>query len=420
MKLRDLSLPLLLAIGFSLSDPCAPSSREEADQPKPEDPVYEVKTIYPRFEESPRYVGAVGTFFASDRLSLAAEFDGNVEKVYVGEGDTVNVGDPLCLFKSENLNAEIEKKQAELKEAEAQLELDRRNFELRTGEPAPPPLAEPLEEPEPVFVDEEMPEKPVPPRPENQPLGRPPSQAVDLEAKIELDEATVERLAKELDSLEEKLKKLTVGASIAGVIVKKQITEGDIVRAGNSLFEIVTIDPITFTFGIPQEVASYVDKMTLVTASPLSAPDMTLTGTIFYISPEINPTTKTLEVKAHLPNDKGLIKEGQQGKALVATRKVEKILMVQREALVTEGDKNYVYVVFGNKAHKTPVEIRAELGQGNEVGVDADIRIDDVLVIFGAQNLKDKSFVKVVSEPPPEPALNTITKQPVGNSATAP
>lgn len=424
MKLRDLSLPILLAITFSLSDPCVPSGNKGPDQPGPEDTVHEVKTIYPRFEESPRYVAGTGTFSASDRLDVKAEFDGNIEKVYVGEGDTAAQGDPLCLFKGEKLNAEIEKKQAELKEAEARLELDRRNFELGGGEavpggggePAFPPSAEP-EETESAFLDEETPEKPPPPKPENQIAPQEPSQPVDLEAKIRLDEATVERLSGELDQLEEQLKKLTVNAPIAGVVNKRKVTEGDIVTAGSSLFDIVTVNPITISFGIPQEAASYVDKLTVVKAAPLSAPDMTLEGTIFYISPEIDPASKTMQVKAHLPNEKGLIKEGQQGKVLVATRKIEKILMVPREAVVVEEDKNYVYVVFGGKAHKTAVAIREEAGREKEVGIDADIRIDDSIIVAGQKNLKDESFVKAVELPAPEPALNPIKTGQQKNSA---
>ena len=434
MKLRDFGLPILLAITFSLSDPCVPSSSKEPDQPGPEDFVYEVKTISPRFEESPRYAAATGIFSASDRLNVKAEFDGNIEKIYVGEGDTVNVDDPLCLFKSERLNQEIEKKQVELKEAEARLELDRRNFEAHGGqppggqlpgsqplggEPLSPPSPEPSET-EPAFLDEEMPERPVPPKEPDYP-SQGPFQLVDLEAKVRLDEATVERLNKELDQHEEQFKKLTLNASIAGIINKKHVTEGDIVTEGNSLFDIVTVNPITITLGIPQDAVSYVDKLTTVKAAPLSAPDMTLEGTIFYISPEIDPAAKTLQVKAHLPNEKALIKEGQQGKVLVATRKIEKVLMVPREAVIAEGDKNYVYVVFGNKAHKTVVEIRQDLGRANEVGIDADIRIDDAIVVAGQRNLKDGSFVKVVAEVAPVPALNPVkTGQPAGNSATRP
>lgn len=417
MKLRDFSLPLVLAITFSLSDPCAPSGQKEADQPGPEDTVYEVKTISPRFEESPRYVAGVGAFSASDRLTVRAEFDGNVEKVYIGEGDTVSVGDPLCLFKSERLNQEIDKKQAELKEAEAQADLDRRNYELRGGEPLPPAPNEP-EETEPAFLDEEAPERAIPPRPENQIPAEAPAGVIDLEAKIRLDEATVERLTEELDQLEERLKKLSLNAPIAGIVNKKHVTEGDIVTEGNSLFDLVTLNPITITFGIPQDAASYVDKLTQVKASPMSAPDMTLEGTIFYISPEIDPASKTMQVKAHLPNEKGLIKEGQQGKVLVATRKVEKILMVQREAVIAEGDKNFVYVVFGNRAQRTPVELRQEQGKGDEVGIDADIRIDDSIVIAGQKSLVDGSYVRVLAETSPAPALNPVkTGQPAVNAA---
>lgn len=403
MKLRATILPLLLAISFSLSDPCAPS-RQGPETPKKGDKVFEVTTIFPRFEDSPRFVASSGKFSVSDKLTVKALYDGVIDKSYVGEGDQVEVDDPLTLYKGDTISDLIEKKQLELKEVEAALQLDRKNFELRGGDVS---LLEP-EEGEPLFLDEEAPEKEVP-KPtgpaENQDQKKN-SSIVDLASKIKLDEAKIERINKELDQLEERVKKLTVTATIGGMIHKRHITDGQLVTRGDALFDIITVNPISLSFYLPEDVASYIDKLSTVRLTPLDEKESPIEGSIFYISPQIDPVKKALEVRAHFPNEQSLMKDGQSGKVIVATRKIDKLLVLPLRAVVQEADKNFIFVAYGNKVQKIEVKVGQPMGLG-EVEVDANIRIDDPIVVNGAENLKDGSFVKVVSNAG-QPAINPL------------
>lgn len=409
-QINLLTFPLLLAISFSLNNPCAPEKNQPVEKiKKVEEPVRDVSVIYPRFTESTRVVQGRGRFSVSDRLNLKAEFSGMIEKVHVGEGDQVKGGDPLCLIKSDDLNKEIERKQAELKEAEAQLEADRKIFQASGGiETEPGPLDE---ETEPAFIDEETGE-PAPYR-ENSPT--PPTvkgPETDLESRFKISEARVERINTELDQLEERLKKLIVTSPLAGVIHKRNVTEGSIFEEGDELFEIIVNNPMTLTVHLPQTVASYVDKQSPVRASPLSASDKSVDGTIFYISPEIDTVNRTLEIRLHLPNEEGLIKEGQEGQAVVSTRKVEKLLIIPRRAVVDKEGGKFIFVVMNGKAVLTEIS----LGQAMEnfdVEITANIRVDDPIVVEGQESLSNGNPVKILddntAEAPLAPAIHTST-----------
>ncbi len=402
MNVRFFSFPLLLAISFLLNNPCAPEQNQPTEKiKKVEEPIREVSVIYPRFTESGRMVQGRGRFTVSDRLSLKGDFSGIIEKVYVGEGDQIKGGDPLCLIKADQLNKEIDIKQAELKEAEAQLEADRKIFQASGGietEPGPPE-----DEGEPAFIDEET-EEPAPYR-ENPPT--PPTvmgPQTDGESRFKISEARVERINTELDQLEERLKQLTVTSPLAGIVHKRNVTEGSVFEEGDELFEIIVNNPMTLTVHLPQTVASYVDKQNLVKASPLSAPDKVVEGTIFYISPEIDTVNRTLEIRLHLPNEDGLIKEGQEGQAIVSTRKVEKLLIIPRKAVVEKEGGKFIFVVMNGKAVLTEVSLGQAM-ENDEVEITANIRVDDPIIIEGQKNLSNGNPVIILNETPADSPL---------------
>ena len=405
MKLRTLILPMA-AVSLSFSDPCA--SRREMPTPGIADKVVSVSVVNPRFEDIPRHVNASGKFLASDRLTLKAEFDGVLEKVQLGEGDRVTVGDPLCLFRTETIRGEIDKKQAELREAEAAVENDQRTYQLLGGVLPQQPFREAGEggEGESQFLDEEKNEQePVPPK-VNEPI-TPPTEPqivvenpdkVDWPSRIRLDEARVERLTKELDQLEKDMTRYAVTAPIAGIVEKRHVTDGSAVRKDEPLYDIVSLHPITLSVNVPQEVSAYVDKMVKVKASPVHAPELSLEGSVFYISPSIDPVKRTLEIRLHVPNEEGIIKDGQDGQAVVVTRKVDKLMVVPAKAVVRQEGKSYVFVVTGNRAEKTEVTVGDSLGR-DEVGIEANLRVDDAIITSGQSSLENGTFIKIQEEP---------------------
>lgn len=407
MKLRVLTYPFL-AISFALSDPCTPSSHSTHKgpvTPQKTDIIFDVATVLPRFVDQPFQVEASGVFSASDRLMVQAPLGGQVEKVLVAEGDKVNAGDVLCQLKSDEVNLEISAKQAELKAAEAQLDNDQKSMDLHLSQVA-------QKEKDNVFLDDDqVPDKIIPKptgpadSPQNNPStthsspGTPPAEIQDWPSKIRVDQAKIEWLQKELDQLDLKQKSLAVTAGIGGLVQKRLATEGATVEPGAALFEIVNLNPITLTFKVPAKATSYVDKQIPVKASPVGSPEIALDGTLFFISSGIDPLSQTLEVKGHFANENGQLKEGQAGVATLTTRKMDKVLVVPKKALVQAAAGNSIFIMNGYQAHKVDVVLLKDFSP-EEIEIDADIRVDDPVIVAGQQSLKEGSFVKQAVDSP--------------------
>lgn len=424
MTLRTLALIPLLAVALSTSDSCIPSSKKGPPAPGPGDLVFEVKTVLPDLVDRPRMIEASGIFTASDSLIVQSPLEGVIEKVYVSEGDQVNAEDPLCVISADTINAEIEKKQAELKEAEASLEHDQKTLELM-GETLPSQPQGSLNADD-LFLDEEVPDRPVPEKPMGQinpPEPLDPKRKEDIVSKIKVTEATITRLNKELDSLEQQLENLTVKAPIGGMIAKRFVTEGSTAVKTAHLFEIVSLNPISLSLDIPQTVSSYVDKLVKVEAYPKGAPEMAAEGSVYFISPTLNTEKKTLEIRVHVPNPKGLIKGGQEGKAQISSRKIDKVLKIPQKAVVKRNDKMVIYVVNGNQAIETEVALKDKLDQ-DWVLVESNIRVDDPIIVSEQANIKDGSFVKIIPNPEnsqqPEPAVEEKKKIEKGQKQVEP
>ena len=405
MNLKVFLFPL---IGFSLSflDTCALETKQKVAGPS--DLVFEVQTIKPRLQEMPREIFAEGIFEASEKVTVIAEVGGLVEKMMVNEGDMVNFGDPLCQLKTEDLKSFYDQKVQEAKETEEAI--DRLRFIAQAPGPYVPEADQPkAENQEPLFLDEEARDKPIP-KPTGDPdlEEKPVAEATPKpdQADIRVLEARKERLDRELDDIQKRLELLTVKAPIAGMVRKSYINEGAQAASKNPVFDLVNLNPVTLVFHIPKEISSYVDKMVGVKVHPISAPDIITEASVFFISPSIDPVKKALEMRVHIPNDRGLIKEGLEGRAVITTRKVDKLVVVPKHAVVDGPSGQVVYALAGPRAKLVPVQVKKEMG--DELVIDGNLRVDDEIITTLNPQLADGSFVKkkqsneMKKESPPE------------------
>lgn len=404
LSIKPFFLHFAFVVFLSFLTAC-PSKNKNTETPGPDDVIFEIEVTYPHFVDQPQYVATEGTFSVSDQLTVKAPYRGTIEKVFVSEGDRVNMGDPLCLFDAAHLNAQIEVKQAELKESETELELLQQNQGI-TGTTT----GESEQGPETIFLDDEITDQP-PQKPKEAVENPPPNTEEakkEVAEKIKLLETKIQKINKELDLLGLELQQQNVTSKLAGIIQTRHITEGSLVTENENLFEIVATDPISMTFYVPQKLSSYVDKLIQVKAHPEESPEMITEGTVYFISPTLDGENKGLEVKIHLPNEKGLFKAGQKGKALVSTRKVDKVLLIPQKALFQEGELSYVFIAKGDKALKIKVT-PGEITENEEIAIEGKLRIDDAIITSAPGNLHDGSFIKVVKE---IPAPQTSAVQP--------
>ncbi len=175
--MRKLVLPLLVTLGFALLGSSCDGVGKKKGVPSPSDKVFTVGLAKVQTREIPDVIEIKGVFTPIQRMQVKSEFSGRVQTLSVIEGQSIVTGDALLKIEDEKLPLLLDRQRAELREAEAQQELDTRlasagaapgedgdeeenNVEESPGEtPAPrtPGVVEPEEPPVPQLPEAAVP-----------------------------------------------------------------------------------------------------------------------------------------------------------------------------------------------------------------------------------------------------------------------
>jgi RND family efflux transporter MFP subunit len=117
-------------------------------------------------------------------------------------------------------------------------------------------------------------------------------------------------------------------------------------------------------------------------------------GTIVRINKALDLATRTLQVEINIPNPGHLLKAGMFARIEVTLMEKPNALVVPREAVLEEGEKQSVFVVEGNKVFRRPVVTGIE--QGGLIEVVEGLKEGDNIVLKGQGSLRDQSTIRVV------------------------
>lgn len=385
---KSLIIPLM-AVSFTFVNPCDPPKEQEI-QPTENDVIHDVTVIYPEFKSVPRAYSVEGVFAPSEVTTITANANGTIEELFVREGDSVQINDPVVSLSNTETLDMIDLKRALLKEYQARLNEVQAKLEASRGEDRPLPIRET------EFLDEE---------PLGAPVTKPFGSASEQETKpqtfkelAEVLESAMDRLQKEADYLDRLLLNLTQNSPVSGVVTKIHVSAGNKVKEQDKLVEISQTNPLSVTFMVPDSVASFVDKNSTVKVEPLDAQEFKGEGTVYFISPNVDTASGRIEIKATVSNDEGRMKGGQKAQVHLATRKMDRVIVLPKRVLHFEDNKTYVFTVFHNQAKLVSVEPGEETPDG-QVQIFGDLRVDDPIVIDRPVELKHDSYVRVKNHP---------------------
>ncbi|HKY62436.1 MAG TPA: efflux RND transporter periplasmic adaptor subunit [bacterium] len=430
--MRKISAASILALTLALTPACGKMAKKK-DIPGPNDKVYSVGVAAVVSRDIPDAIDLKGSFSPSERLQVKSDFTGKVQALSVIEGQQVAAGETLLKIDDEKLPYVLERQRAELREAEAQLELDSNRgtsdgtvdaietaiedlaaAQQEAIEDANPPIEEdnaaqdvvtdeasPAAEPtESTPFPRRFPFRRFPRRPFGSQRATPtaPAPAVPAEAsedRVALDQARVDRIKAELAISERQLAGSTIQAAVDGFVAKIPIAEGSMVKPEEVLVEIVKIDPIELTLQLPKEDIARLDKNM---EARVTVPDLggeTFGGEISFIGAELDPVKKTLELRIRVANQALRIKGGMEGIAnLAIANKSHQGLLVPANAVQSDGTRKYVYVVRGQVAEKREVETGVSME--GLIEIKSGLRNGDRVVVNGLGSLKeDEEFVKI-------------------------
>lgn len=112
-------------------------------------------------------------------------------------------------------------------------------------------------------------------------------------------------------------------APIGGVVVMKNVKEGDYVKTGAVLFRIVDLSELWAYLDAYESDLAWLRFGQDVAFSVAAIPGESFHGKIAFIDPEVNRKTRTVPIRVNVPNPDGLLKPGMFVRAVVASRLAE-------------------------------------------------------------------------------------------------
>lgn len=132
-------------------------------------------------------------------------------------------------------------------------------------------------------------------------------------------------------------------APISGTVVDNKVQRGAAVNPGDVLFSLGTLNEVWITGDIYEDDLARVRVGQDLSAVTTAFPDEVFHGVIDRISPNVDPSTHTLQLRCDVKNPGGKLKPQMLAKVSIVTRPGE-ALVVPQDALVFDIDNYYAFV----------------------------------------------------------------------------
>jgi Cu(I)/Ag(I) efflux system membrane fusion protein len=141
--------------------------------------------------------------------------------------------------------------------------------------------------------------------------------------------------------------KFELHSPIAGIVVTKQINEGDYLKTGQPLYTIVDLSQLWLHLNAYESDLAWLEVGQHVQFTVKSFPGQSFHGTIELIEPEIDSKTRTVPIRVIVPNPEQRLKPGMFASATVMApgKSVgETPLLVASSAVLRTGKRAVVYI----------------------------------------------------------------------------
>lgn len=183
-----------------------------------------------------------------------------------------------------------------------------------------------------------------------------------------------------LKAIESRLEDRLVRAPFAGVVGLRNISVGALIQPGT---QITTLDDDSFMkldFTVPSVYLADMRVGLPIVARARAFGDREFKGEISAIENQIDPVTRSITVRALIPNEDRTLKPGLL-MSVDILKNERQALIVPEEALIPEGRENFVFAVVDGKAEKKKVEVGAR--RPGDVEILSGVDEGDLIVTHG-------------------------------------
>jgi membrane fusion protein (multidrug efflux system) len=331
----------LLATGLALA--CSGAAAQDKDAAIP---VEAAKVTAAPLSEQ---VTAIGTILSDEAVIVSSEIPGRLQEIHFQEGQPVEKGAPLFTLDDSVYRAQLADAEAKLKLAE---QTHKRTSQLFTNKYAT-------------------------------------AQSADESASnLAVNNAAVELARVQLE-------KAHIVAPFSGIVGLRRVSVGEYITAGQALVNLEAIDPVKADFRVPEKFLPAIRVGQAIRIKVDAFPDENFEGKVYAIDPRLDVSGRSLLVRAMVPNQEQLLRPGLFARITVLLQLKEDALSVPEQAIVPQGDSQFVFKIVDGKVQLTKVMIgtrregRVEIVEGLSAG--------DQVVTAGQLKIRDGAAVSIAN-----------------------
>lgn len=321
------------------------AGKEETSRVAPAVPVILAKVVEAPFADT---LSALGTAVANESVRLTANRSELVKAVHFDDGQLVEKGAVLLELETDEELAMLAEAKAVMSERQAEYD---RQVELN-------------------------------------------QQGIAPESEVQTAGAQLDGAKARVRTLEATIADLVIKAPFQGVLGLRQVSVGTLLQPSAVIATLDDLSVVKVDFTIPETWLSAVRVGQPIASRSDAWPGRSFPGTVSAIDTRLDPSTRSVKVRAVVPNPETLLRPGMLMKVDV-DRGEAPSLQVPEEAIVQRGEQHFVFVVDDqNVAHETDVQVgRRQVGRVEVLGgIDKAQKV----VVEGIVRVRDGLSVEVV------------------------
>ena len=295
-------------------------------------------------------VEALGTLRAYDSVEVTAKVTETITKIHFKDSQRVEAGDLLAEMSSENERAELAEAEATMREAKAQLDRAK-------------PLAQ---------------------------------RGVSSEATLAERQRDYETARARVAAVKSRLSDRRITAPFGGLTGLRRISVGALVTPGTVIATIQNDSVMKLDFTVPSAFLATIRPGLKIEAKAAAYDSKSFKGTISAVDNAIDQDTRSITVRAELPNPDGELKAGML-MTVELLKNPRRAVVAPEQSILMRGNQSFVYVVDPEAAEPTVEQREVVIGarRPGKVEIASGLSAGEAVITHGIVKVRPGQKVRV-------------------------
>ncbi len=227
-------------------------------------------------------------------------------------------------------------------------------------------------------------------------------------SQVDGDEAQLKASTTDFTALQAQIERKIVRAPFAGRLGIRAVNLGQYLNPGTTLTVLEAIESVYVDFALPQQLLAEI-KVGMPVRVNIEGADgvdggLPSDGIVAAVDPTVDAATRTIKVRASVPNKQERLRPGMFAEVSVVLPKRGSVVAIPQTAVVHASYGDSVFVVEDAKVRQQFVRLGD--ARGDFVTVVDGVKAGQRVVSAGAFKLRNGSGITIVPDVKPAPQLN--------------